>query len=132
MTSIPDPEIPGSQTSNESAINCSQELPSPDFYTFKAQVDIPLPPYEDSRTYPKDIYSAISATKADQFTLGHIKFFTKGLYKQADVPPEEGSEIQEYNVARRLRANQIEQVQSYIMQRGYERRQRDFCIGHGI
>ena len=107
----------------------SQGLPSSDFYSFKSQVDIPLPPFPDSRTYPKDVYSAISSSKAQQFVMGQLKFFSKGLTKQADVPVEDRGEIQEYNVARRLRGNQLEDVQGYIKHRGRERAQQDFCIG---
>ena len=106
-----------------------QELPPSDFYSFKSQADIPLPPFPDSRTYPKDVYSNISSTKAQQFIMGQMKFFVKGLTKQADVPVDDRSEIQEYNVARRLRGNQLDEVQGYIKQRGWDRAQQDFCIG---
>ena len=61
--------------------------------------------------------------------MGQYKFFLKGLTKQADVPVDERSEIQEYNVARRLRGNQQAAVEEYIKYRGRERAQQDFCAG---
>ena len=126
----PSTDPPAPQKPNEANSEVtSQELPSSDFYSFKSQVDIPLSPFPDARTYPKDVYSSISATKAQQFVMGQYKFFLKGLTKQADVPVDERSEIQEYNVARRLRGNQQAAVEEYIKYRGRERAQQDFCTG---
>ena len=122
------PSSSNTQTTADSEENL-QEMPPGDFYCCQSQTDIPLPPFPDSRTYPKDVYSNISSIKAQQFVLGHMKFFLKGLTKQADVPIDDRSEIQEYNVARRLRANQLEEVQRYIKERGWHRAQKDFCMG---
>ena len=91
------------------------EKAAENFYKKAPFTNKPLAPW-GSEIWPAGRYSKIeSQAKMNQFIDGHVKFHLNGITKQEQVPQEEREEVQEYNVQRRLRDFDKQDVDNYII-----------------
>ena len=118
----------GSESATENPVAPVENAIDSDFYNPVPMNNIPHSPYLNNVIWPPGAVSDLSEQKMKDFINGHLKFFMKGKFKQADVEEKVRAEMVEYNVARRLRDNKKNEVHQYFRHKAQEQAESDYSL----